>query len=180
MAEQFTTCHAQVSRWFAMAEDDEEYEFAARIDALKLATRLVQASAAAARAVTQIKGEFHHHIHVMHPDYKAEKAAKKARETKKTQANSYEARKAASRAIDLELKRHAEVEFGKLTPEERATVSEIWARADARTNSGPSMLSELARGSEWWKKPYWAENIAKAEEEEKAAGAAGGDDESVT
>jgi hypothetical protein len=177
MAEQFSTCHAQVSRWFAMAEDDEEYEFAARIDALKLATRLVQASAAAARAVTQIKGEFHHHIHVTHPDYKAEKAAKKEREAKTAKASSPEVRGAASRAIDLKLKRAAEVEFGKLTPEERATVSEIWARADARTNSGPSMLSELARGSEWWKKKRWSDRIAEAEKAEKAAQAAQKQDE---
>lgn len=81
LAEQLTACHAAAARCFAIAQDEEDFEIGARLDALKLATRLVQASAAAASAVKRLKGgEFHHHVTVQRIDYPAEKAARKARE----------------------------------------------------------------------------------------------------
>jgi hypothetical protein len=81
LAEQLSACHAAAARCFAIASDEEDFQLPARMDALKLATRLVQASAAAASAVKRLKGgEFHHHVTVNRIDYSAEKAARKARE----------------------------------------------------------------------------------------------------
>src|ERR1700759_541613 len=80
LAEQLSACHAAASRCFAIANDEEDFQLPVRLDALKLATRLVQASAAAASAVKRLKGgEFHHHVTVQRIDYGAEKAARKAR-----------------------------------------------------------------------------------------------------
>jgi hypothetical protein len=84
LAEQLSACHAAATRCFAIANDEEDFEIPVRLDALKLATRLVQASAAAASAVKRVKGgEFHHHVTVQRIDYGAEKAARKARELAK-------------------------------------------------------------------------------------------------
>jgi hypothetical protein len=84
LAEQLSTCHAAAARCFAIANDEEDFEMPVRLEALKLATRLVQASAAAASAVKRVKGgEFHHHVTVQRVDYPAEKAARKARELAK-------------------------------------------------------------------------------------------------
>lgn len=84
LAEQLSACHAAAARCFAMASDEEDFELPVRLDALKLATRLVQASAAAASAVKRVKGgEFHHHVTVNRIDYPAEKAARRARESAK-------------------------------------------------------------------------------------------------
>lgn len=84
LAEQLSACHAAASRCFAIATDEEDFDIAARLEALKLATKLVQASAAAASAVRRLKGgQFHHHVTVHRVDYAAEKAARKAREKAK-------------------------------------------------------------------------------------------------
>lgn len=81
LAEQLSACHAAAARCFAMATDEEDFQLPVRLEALKLATKLVQASASAASAVKRIKGgEFHHHVTVNRIDYPAEKAARKARE----------------------------------------------------------------------------------------------------
>lgn len=81
LAEQLSACHAAAGRCFAIANDEEDFQLPVRMDALKLATRLVQASAAAASAVKRLKGgEFHHHVTVQRIDYAAERAARKARE----------------------------------------------------------------------------------------------------
>ncbi|HEX3945114.1 MAG TPA: hypothetical protein VHW69_13590, partial [Rhizomicrobium sp.] len=56
LAEQLSACHAAAARCFAIANDEEDFQLPARLEALKLATRLVQASAAAASAVKRVKG----------------------------------------------------------------------------------------------------------------------------
>ena len=99
LVEQPSACHAAVARCFAIANDEEDFDIAARLDALKLATKLVQASAAAASAVKRIKGgQFHHHVTVHRIDYAAEKAARKARE--KAKEHPEDPRKALEERID--------------------------------------------------------------------------------
>ena len=119
------------ARCFAIANDEEDFQLPAPLEALKLATKLVQASAAAASAVKRVKGgEFHHHVTVQRIDYPAEKAARKAREkvVKETEGE-------AVQRIEERVGRAVEQELCKLTPEERATVEAIWLRAGQRDSS---------------------------------------------
>jgi hypothetical protein len=113
LAEQLSACHAAAARCFAIANDEEDFQMPVRLEALKLATRLVQASAAAASAVKRVKGgEFHHHVTVQRIDYSAEKAARKARE-KMAKGMSGDAK----RQLILEkLKRRAEADGAKAEP----------------------------------------------------------------
>lgn len=132
LAEQLSACHAAAARCFAIANDEEDFQLPARMEALKLATRLVQASASAASAVKRIKGgEFHHHVTVQRIDYPAEKAARKARE-KAAKRNT------GDNALD-KLRKHvtalSERARSRMTPEERATIDRIWADADKRPYS---------------------------------------------
>lgn len=148
LAEQLTSCHEAASRCFAMAGDAEDLELTARLDAMKLAARLVQASAAAASAVKRLKGgEFHHHVTVARVDYAAEKASMAARaETAQLQDDSdiearvearIEARVAGAREIlAAKLDRIAQVEQERYTPEELAAMESIQQAAYARERQG--------------------------------------------
>ncbi len=132
LAEQLSACHTAAARCFAIAQDEEDFEIGARLDALKLATRLVQASAAAASAVKRLKGgEFHHHVTVSRIDYPAEKAARKARE-KAARAGDNDK---AYREFMKDLNRRIQSERAKLTPEEEATMNRIWDEARKRHSS---------------------------------------------
>ncbi|MFL6690565.1 MAG: hypothetical protein ACJ8IR_10340 [Alphaproteobacteria bacterium] len=129
LAEQLSACHAAAARCFAIANDEEDFQMPVRLEALKLATRLVQASAAAASAVKRVKGgEFHHHVTVQRIDYSAEKAARKAREKQAAKESGGD----ALRQIEERVQRVVEAEQGKLTPEEQATIDGIWAEAAKR------------------------------------------------
>jgi len=129
LAEQLSACHAAAARYFAIAQDEEDFEFDARVDALKLATRLVQASASAAAAVKRIKGgEFHHHVTVSRIDYAAEKAARKEREAKEAKEKPGEAKK----KLREQVSKIIEMEMPKFTPEEQKKLDAIWAQARER------------------------------------------------
>ena len=105
LTEQLSACHAAAARCFAIANDEEDFDMAVRLDALKLATRLVQASAAAASAVKRVKGgEFHHHVTVARIDYPAEKAARKAREQAAKAGKGDNARKRVREKIERLIK----------------------------------------------------------------------------
>ena len=57
LAEQILACHDATARCFKLARDSDSLE------SLKIATRLIQASATAAAAIKRIKGsEFHQHV----------------------------------------------------------------------------------------------------------------------
>ena len=119
LAEQLSACHAAAARCFAIANDEEDFDIAARLDALKLATKLVQASAAAASAVKRVKGgQFHHHVTVHRIDYAAEKAARKAREQAKEHPE--DARKKLEERLDFLLEQHLA----------RERLLEEWEQAD--------------------------------------------------
>jgi hypothetical protein len=129
LAEQLAACHAAAARCFAIANDEEDVELPARLDALKLATRLVQASAQAASAVKRIRGgQFHHHVTVHRVDYAAEKAARKARLQAAKDLTGDEKRK----LLQEKLQRLIEHEESRLTPEERATIDRIHEESDKR------------------------------------------------
>ena len=131
LAEQLSACHAAAARCFAIAGDEEDFQLPVRMDALKLATRLVQASAAAASAVKRLKGgEFHHHVTVNRIDYSAEKAARKARE----EALLNKKGDAKGRVME-KLERIAKHARSRMTPEERATIDRIWAEFEKRPYS---------------------------------------------
>lgn len=129
LAEQLSACHAAASRCFAIANDEEDFQMPVRLDALKLAARLVQASATAASAVKRIKGgEFHHHVTVTRIDYPAEKAARKARESAaKIQGKD-------TRKIQDKINRIANLARSKMTPKERDTIDRIWEEAERRSS----------------------------------------------
>src|ERR1041385_786378 len=133
LAEQLSACHAAAARCFAIANDEEDFQLPARLEALKLATRLVQASAAAASAVKRLKGgEFHHHVTVQRIDYSAEKAARKAREQAAKEAKG-EGRKRLEAGIDRILE--AEFERARLEAEDEAA----GRPAHAQPRQAPSM-----------------------------------------
>jgi hypothetical protein len=140
LAEQLSACHA-AAHCFAIANDEEDFQLPARLEALKLATRLVQASAAAASAVKRLKGgEFHHHVTVQRIDYGAEKAARKAREqvVKETDGE-------ALRRIEDKVQQAVGQELERLTPEERATCERIWAEAEKRRHLASGSSSREQR-----------------------------------
>ncbi|MGN6517504.1 MAG: hypothetical protein ACTHLR_16890 [Rhizomicrobium sp.] len=65
LARQIDACNAAAARCFEMSKDSESYYLDSRLDALKVATRLIQASATAASAIKRIRGsEFHQHVTV--------------------------------------------------------------------------------------------------------------------
>lgn len=65
LAQQIEACNAAAARCFEISRDAESYYLNHRFDALKIATRLIQASAAAASAIKRIRGsEFHQHVTV--------------------------------------------------------------------------------------------------------------------
>jgi hypothetical protein len=131
LAEQLSACHAAAARCFAIANDDEDFEMGARLDALKLAARLVQASAVAASAVKRVKGgQFHHHVTVHRIDYGAEKAARKARE-KAAKGESPEAKR--QRLLEKIL-RFAREDAGD-EPEDQATCTGTDTHADSQPAS---------------------------------------------
>jgi hypothetical protein len=128
LAEQLSACHAAASRCFAIANDEEDFQLPVRLDALKLAARLVQASATAASAVKRIKGgEFHHRVTVSHIDYPAEKAARKARE------EAARGDSGMGERVRAKIRRVIEQARNKLTPEERDTIDRIWEEAERRS-----------------------------------------------
>jgi hypothetical protein len=148
LAEQLAACHEAASRCFAMAGDAEDLELPARLDAMKLAARLVQASAAAASAVKRLKGgEFHHHVTVARVDYAAEKASMAARaEAAELQDSSdleariearMEARVAGAREkLAAKLDRIAQARQ-EVTPEQRAAAMEDFIQGtDGRSRRG--------------------------------------------
>jgi hypothetical protein len=128
LAEQLSACHAAAARCFAIANDEEDFQLPARMDALKLATRLVQASAAAASAVKRLKGgEFHHHVTVNRIDYGAEKAARKARER-----SAKNEKGDPVKLLQAEVTRILEHERRGLTAAEQAAIDDIRAKAAKR------------------------------------------------
>ncbi|HEY8948768.1 MAG TPA: hypothetical protein VIM56_07775 [Rhizomicrobium sp.] len=65
LARQIDACNEAATRCFDVSRDAENYYLNHRFDALKIATRLIQASAAAASAIKRIRGsEFHQHVTV--------------------------------------------------------------------------------------------------------------------
>jgi len=65
LAEQIAASHAAARRCFALSEDLENHY--GQYDALKIASRLMQASAVAANALKRLRGgEFHQHVSVSH------------------------------------------------------------------------------------------------------------------
>jgi len=137
LAEQLSACHAAAARCFAIANDEEDFQMPVRLEALKLATRLVQASAAAASAVKRLKGgEFHHHVTVQRIDYGAEKAARKAREKVVKEAPGE-----ALRRIEERVGLAVGQARNRLTSEERATVDGTCRGAEHR---GPRVSTEEA------------------------------------
>ncbi|MGN6148193.1 MAG: hypothetical protein ACTHPD_06600 [Rhizomicrobium sp.] len=65
LARQIDACNEAAARCFDVSRDAENYYLNHRFDALKIATRLIQASAAAASAIKRIRGsEFHQHVTV--------------------------------------------------------------------------------------------------------------------
>jgi hypothetical protein len=65
LARQIDACNEAAARCFDVSRDTENYYLNHRFDALKIATRLIQASATAAGAIKRIRGsEFHQHVTV--------------------------------------------------------------------------------------------------------------------
>jgi hypothetical protein len=65
LAEQIAASHTAARRCFARSEEVENHY--SQYEALKIATRLMQASAVAASALKRIRGgEFHQHVTVSH------------------------------------------------------------------------------------------------------------------
>jgi hypothetical protein len=81
LAEQIAASHEAAARCFAIAADDEDFGPGAQSDALKIATRLMQASATAASAINRLRGgQFHHCITVRREiDTQARNAARRER-----------------------------------------------------------------------------------------------------
>mgnify|MGYP001547348901 CR=1 FL=1 len=80
LAEQIAASHSAAARCFSVAADEEDFQPHQREDALRVASRLMHACAAAASAIKRIKGgAFNYHITVERVDVAAEKAARKAR-----------------------------------------------------------------------------------------------------
>jgi hypothetical protein len=89
LAEQIAASHSAAARCFSVAADEEDFQPAQREDALRVASRLMHACAAAANAIKRIKGEgFDYRITVERVDVAAEKAARKARAEKARTAHS--------------------------------------------------------------------------------------------
>jgi len=62
---QIDACNDAAGRCFEISNDVDSYYLNSRLDALKVATRLIQASATAANAIKRIRGsEFHQHVTV--------------------------------------------------------------------------------------------------------------------
>ncbi|HSC60771.1 MAG TPA: hypothetical protein VLC29_06030 [Rhizomicrobium sp.] len=65
LAAQIDACNEAAARCFEISKDKDSYYLESRLDALKVATRLIQASANAASAIKRIRGsEFHQHVTV--------------------------------------------------------------------------------------------------------------------
>jgi len=65
LARQIDACNAAAARCFEVSTNEAGYYLNHRLDALKVATRLIQASATAANAIKRIRGsEFHQHVTV--------------------------------------------------------------------------------------------------------------------
>lgn len=80
LAEQIAASHSAAARCFSVAADEEDFQPHQREDALRVASRLMHACAAAASAIKRIKGgAFNYHITVERVNVAAEKAARKAR-----------------------------------------------------------------------------------------------------
>jgi hypothetical protein len=142
LAEQLSACHAAAARCFAIANDEEDFQLPARMDALRLAVKLVQASAQAASAVKRVKGgEFHHRVTVERIDVEAEKAARKAREEAAITSKGDARRKLEERIdriLEAELTRAAleeELESGSAGPE---SIQERAVQPRARNMGGAS------------------------------------------
>lgn len=88
LAEQIAASHAAASRCFSVAADEEDFQLGQREDALRVASRLMHACAAAASAIKRIKGgEFHHRISVERIDVAAERATRRERLVKARDAD---------------------------------------------------------------------------------------------
>lgn len=107
LAEQIAASHAAAARCFSVAADEEDFQPAQRDDALRVASRLMHACAAAANAVKRIKsGAFNYRITVEHVDVAAEKVARKARAEKARTAHRdrrAEIERKISKIIGIEL-----------------------------------------------------------------------------
>jgi hypothetical protein len=100
LAEQIAASHSAAARCFSVAADEEDFQPAQREDALRVASRLMHACAAAASAIKRIKGgAFNYHITVERVDVAAEKAARKAR-AEKTRTAHRDARAEIERKIN--------------------------------------------------------------------------------
>ena len=74
LAEQIAASHSAAARCFSVAADEEDFQPHQREDALRVASRLMHACAAAASAIKRIKGgAFNYHITVERVDVAAEK-----------------------------------------------------------------------------------------------------------
>lgn len=81
LAEQIAASHEAAARCFAIGADEEDYGMDMRNEALKVATRLMQASATAAAAINRLRGPtFDHRITVARViDTEARNAARRER-----------------------------------------------------------------------------------------------------
>lgn len=113
LAEQIAASHAAAARCFSVAADEEDFQPPQRGDALRVASRLMHACAAAANAVKRIKsGAFNYRITVEHVDVVAEKAARKAR-AKKNRTADRDLRAELQRKLDRLAEAHSDTQLEK-------------------------------------------------------------------
>ncbi len=133
--------HAAVSRAFAIAADEDEFGEKARNDALKIATRLMHASAAAANAIKRVKedGEFHYRVTVNRIDVDAEKEARKARRLKTQNSKDDTMAKLEAKMIRI-----YEDQRARLTDEEKAILDKMGGRRRGSIHAVPAALGMAA------------------------------------
>jgi hypothetical protein len=108
LAEQIAASHAAAARCFSIAADEEDFAPAQRVDALRLASRLMHANAAAASAIKRIRGgEFHYHVTVDRIDVAAEKATRRERQ-RMTRDQAVDARAELARKLQRLAEAHQE------------------------------------------------------------------------
>lgn len=136
LAEQLASSHTAATRCFATAADEEDFGEATRTEALKIASRLMQASASAASAIKRIKGEeFHYRVTVDRVDVAAEKAVRQAR--KRQPRNKR----------DAELHASINRKFAKIFGVEFDTPEAIAARkADEEREASAKAISQAPQG----------------------------------
>lgn len=142
LAEQISASHAAATRAFAIAADEDEFGEKARNDALKIATRLMHASAQAATAIKRVKddGEFHYRVTVNRIDVDAEKEARKARRLQAHAGKDDTMEKLEQRMIRI-----YESTRARLTDEEKAILDKM---AGSRRGNIHSVSAALGMAAE--------------------------------